>query len=504
MNQTHKFILAAAVFGTWLGSGALAADSPATAAPEPVVSAATRRAANSWERRVVTLEVALRAYDYGQPWTRKTRQARKSGVVVGEREILTTADHLFDQTLVRLQKGGRGQWFIGEVTWIDYPANMALVTTKDDGFWEGLEPARIGGETPEALQIVRWREGNFENRHAEFSQFVAREGMLAPLSHAVLEMSSDLQNAGWSEPVIANDHVVGLLTSQDGRTCTAMTAEFIQSVLEARRAGKFKGLGFFHFYWQPAENTDSLKALGLTGDPRGVIVHVVPNRPDGGEQTIREKDIILKLDGFELDIEGDYLDPELGHMNLENLATRKRWAGDKVPMTVWRDGKEQEITYVMPKYRYEDALVPFASYDKPPEYLMIGGLIFQPLNMPFLQGWGSEWKRRAPFRLQYYGTEFSTKERPSLVLLTQILPDPYNIGYQDLRYLVIDKVNGKTIRALADLKAALGAPQDGFHVIEFVRSDGLRRMVLAAGDEEIGATERVLKRYGIPEQMKLN
>src|SRR6185436_19129531 len=101
---------------------------------------------------------------------------------------------------------------------------------------------------------------------------------------------------------------------------------------------------------------------------------------------------------------------------------------------------------------------------------MVGGLVFQPLTDSFLQSWGQDWKRRAPFRLYYYNEENRTQERKALVLLSEILPDPYNIGYQQTRYLVLDKVNGRSISYLADLRDALEHPVDGFHILDFVQS----------------------------------
>src|ERR1700757_358955 len=90
------------------------------------------QAANSsWENSIVTLEVSRKKYDYYQPWSRRTSQTQKTGLVLDEHQILTTADEMFDRTLVRLQKNGRGRWWLGELTWIDYHANLALVTTVD-------------------------------------------------------------------------------------------------------------------------------------------------------------------------------------------------------------------------------------------------------------------------------------------------------------------------------------------------------------------------------------
>ena len=452
----------------------------------------------TWEHSVVTLEVAHKQYDYYQPWTRQMRRQQKTGLVVGPREILTTADELFDRTLVRVQKGGRGQWWVGEATWIDYNANLALLTVAEPEFWNGLQAAAFGTLAPDAkLQVLRWRQGNLERRQAEFTQYTVREAQLSPINHVVLEADSDIQNAGWCEPLVSDSHVVGLVRAQAGRNCIAIPASFIRSILDARQKGQYHGLGFFHFYWQRAENPDSLARLNLPGNPRGIIVIDVPDRPDSGAKVLRPNDVILRIDGFDLDIQGDYHDPEYGYLMLENLSTRYKWAGDEVKMRVWRENKELDVTYRLPKYEYTNSLVPFATYDQEPEYLIAGGLVFQPLTDPYLQSWGAEWRRRAPFRLAHYRDEYRTKERPGLVILSQVLPDPYNLGYEEQKYLVVDTVNGQRVSSLSDLREALQKSTTGYHLIEFMRSNSLRRMVVAAGDAQQSATERVLKRYGI-------
>jgi len=189
---------------------------------------------------------------------------------------------------------------------------------------------------------------------------------------------------------------------------------------------------------------------------------------------------------------------------LENLATRRKWAGDDVKMQIWRNGKPLEITYRLPKYEYSVSLVPFATYDQEPEYLIVGGLVFQPLTDSYLQSWGNEWRRRSPFRLYFYRNDQPTKERAGLVLLSQVLPDPYNIGYQEQRWLVVDKVNGQRVSKLEQLREALRKPVNGYHIIDFVQTDSLKRLVVDAGEPEKEATERVLKRYGITEPFHFN
>jgi hypothetical protein len=124
--------------------------------------------------------------------------------------------------------------------------------------------------------------------------------------------------------------------------------------------------------------------------------------------------------------------------------------------------------------------------------------------VPYLQTWGPEWKRRAPFRLFYYTTEQPTPEQPALVVLSQVLADGYNIGYQEQRFLVLQSVNHRRISHLTDLREALKCPVNGFHILDFAQGESLQRMVLAAGDAEKAATRRVLESYGIAEPFRLN
>src|SRR5262245_6840735 len=97
----------------------------------------------AWERSVVHIDVTRKQYDYFQPWSKRMKSTQKTGVVINDREILTSADELFDRTLIRLQKGGRGKWWIGELTWIDYYANLALVSTREEALLAELKSAAL-------------------------------------------------------------------------------------------------------------------------------------------------------------------------------------------------------------------------------------------------------------------------------------------------------------------------------------------------------------------------
>ncbi len=457
--------------------------------------AADKNFEDLWERSIVTLEVTRKQYDYLQPWNVKMDQVQKMGTIIEGKEILTTADFLSDSTLIRVQKG-RGRWYRGEVRWIDYVANLAIIACKEEKFWDDTKSLSLAKVTPRrgSAQLLRWRNGILEIRNVDISRLVVRKGKLTYMDQLQLELDSDMNGIGWSEAIVQEDKLIGLATSKDDQTISSLPSAFILTNLKDRNDAKYQGLGYFSFVWETAENPDTLAYLGLEGEPRGVIVIEVQTNKVASP--LKPQDIILEIDGFSIDVQGDYKDPDYGNLLLENLASRTKRAGDKVAIKILRDGKEKKIDYILPKAEYNTQLVPMLVPDQEPDYLIMGGLVFQPLSIPYLQSWGADWSRKAPFRLGYATREDATQDKPSYVVLSVILPDPVNIGYQDARYMIVEKFNGQKIRTLQDLLAAKDSPHDGYHLIEFKEGDSLQRMILYAGELD-AATTRVLKRYGI-------
>jgi hypothetical protein len=464
-------------------------------------SAAEQTIEDTWERAIVTVEVNRKAYDYFQPWSKKVEQVQKMGTIISDHEVLTTADFLGDSTLIRLQKG-RGRWYRGELSWVDYHANLAVITCSEKPFWEGTKALGIAEVTPRrgTVQLLRWRGGSLEIRNTDINRLLVKKGKLTFIDLPALELDSEMAGIGWAEAIVKGDKLIGITSSKEEHSITAIPSFFVRHCLADRKKEPYQGLGYFSFVWQTAENPATLAYLGLEGEPRGVVVTEV--NTNKVSSPLQKRDIILNIDGFDIDVQGDYKDPDYGNLLLENLATRTKNAGEGIKLKIFRAGKEMELTYVLPKADYGVESVPMAVFDREPEYLIVGGLLFQPLTVPYLQGWGADWARKAPFRLTYATKESAKPDRPSYVVLSLVLPDPVNIGYQDARYLLVDKFNGQNISTLKDLIEAKGKAQNGFHLLEFREGDSLRRLVLDANEVD-AATERVLKNYGIPKDRTL-
>ena len=87
------------------------------------------------------------------------------------------------------------------------------------------------------------------------------------------------------------------------------------------------------------------------------------------------------------------------------------------------------------------------------------------------------------------------------MILSQVLPTASNIGYEDLKYLVVTTINGMPINSLDDLPTALGKPADGFDKVEF--EDYPKEIYLDAKNLEQNDKD-VIESYTLPGIQRLD
>src|SRR5437660_1081958 len=166
---------------------------------------------------------------------------------------------------------------------------------------------------------------------------------------------------------------------------------------------------------------------------------------------------------------GNYTDPLYGKIEFTNLLTAHAYAGDVVPFEPERDGKPMQLNLTREHRDTKNHLSTPYNLDEPPRYYVRGGMIFQELSRQYLKEWGPNWQREAPQRLVYmdhFQSELFPDRNRRVVILSQVLPANSTIGYDDLAYLTVKKVNGKEIKSLDDLAEAVKQPVAGFIKIE--------------------------------------
>ena len=240
------------------------------------------------------------------------------------------------------------------------------------------------------------------------------------------------------------------------------------------------------------------RLLGQKGEGQGILVRQVPWGSTACG-VLKPRDILLQLDGKPIDSEGYYQHEWLGRLSFNHLLAERFRTGQLVPARVLRDGREMEVSLTARTYLAELDLVPIAQQGAPP-YIIIGGLVTRELDVEYLRTWGKEWSKDAPDRLlsrYMYDEEGQTRERRRWVLITSALPWAYNVGYHELRDVVIDRINGHPIGRIEDVADALRIPQGGFHVIDLAPESPRGQIVLDAATLET-ATAEIIKAYDVP------
>ncbi|ADE54767.1 PDZ domain-containing protein [Coraliomargarita akajimensis] len=443
---------------------------------------------------LVEIEITKKVYDYKLPWVIRNSQTRKNGIVIGPNQILTTADGLSGQYLSRIRKGGVSRQYEAKLTWVDYYSNLAIFEVPETEFWEDMNPIAIADSVPQTgkVQIYRWRSGRIESRAAEIIRLYIGTSKMSYIQHMKLSVSSEIDAAGWSEVVTKNGRLIGLTTSASDKKLTVLPAPVITAALAERISDDPSGMGYFDFNWMQAKNPALRASKGLDTETQGVVITAVGKRRLANN-SLKVGDVLLSVDGFAVDNDGTYLDPDYGRLSINGLATRQHNAGDLIAMSVWRDNTRTDVDYQLPEPDFNKSLIPDRRYDAAPEYLIAGGLVFQPVNGPLLSALG----KNKPILLDYYSKYMDLEEREGLVLLSMILPDDYNRGYESARLILVDTINAQSIDTLDDVRSALEQSENGYHHIRFMPDEVVLSLVLDA-DEMPTATERILKHYRIP------
>lgn len=472
--------------------------------------AAPAVASEATESPVVGLTVTHQMWDPDRPWAKQNPKTRNVvGVIVEGPFILTTAEMIADATLIQVEKNGLSTRASARPYLVDPEINLALLKVDSTGFFDDLQPALLARETPTrgVLRTVRWKGQQLESLASRVKRFEVQAAHLGYLMHVFLLAQTDLSGGGWAEPVFNNDgHLVGITASQNKKQqVRIIPVEIIAKFLERATApGPYRGFPVFGALWQVHANPDLAAYLGQADKLQGVLIRQIPW---GGSAcgVIKPLDILLSIDGKSIDAKGFYRHPQLGQLDFTYILVDEHEVGDKVFVKVIRDGRELDLKMTLRSYPVSLTLIPKRHGEEPPPYLVAGGLVLRELDRDYLLTWGSDWSEDAPLHLRTRYFQQKQAQRPDrrrVVLLTSVLPSPYNLGYQDLTDFVVESINGKRIGSIPAAVQAFENPVEGFHTVVLERNSARREIVLEANGFE-AANAEILEHYRIPQASRL-
>lgn len=472
-----------------------------------VTAAANARPDNPVEHQLVTVRVTYQEWNEYRPWQKaKPRNRTFLGTVISGNRILVPAPYLLDATLIQLEKFDRPPRVPARVVHCDYQVGLAILTTDEPGFFDNLEPVKLAENADgDDYYCAAWKSGQLTFSSCRWSQVKTFKSSFPYFGYAGIYFITDLKGGGRGEPVFSGNRMVGLVRSQSSDRITVLPAELIQAYLRMVDKPEYPGFGRLGIDYQYNQGKAQAAWLGQEGKPSGIRIRSC--FPGGSADGILQPDdILLELDGHAIDSEGYYEHPRYGLMNLNLIATEGHCAGDVLSAKVLRNKEIVELQIPLKNMQASAALIPYARPDQPPPYLIAGGLVFRELDVPYLKAWGENWEDQIPTYLRILNSlhsELPTPDQHRLIVLADVFPDEYNLGYHELAQNIVKAVNGQPVDSIRKMEEALQHPENGFHVIELLPNYGTSKIILDAEKFE-EATAAIMETYQIPSRIRMN
>ena len=488
-----KFITASA-----LAFGLLASSSLAFAQLAPVEKKKTSSSQADIYTSVVRIEVVSKKADYSTPWNSgKLSRSSGTGFLIGKNRFLTNAHVVSDSERISITMHGSSMKHNAKVVHVAHDCDLAIIEVENFTPFEKLTYLKVG-DIPKLESEVRVIGYPVGGDRISVTRGVVSRIDFRPYahsrvdSHLVVQIDAAINPGNSGGPVLQGGKVIGVafqgLTSADNTGYiipTPVINRFLKDVKDGTY-DSYVGLGTEEF---PLFNEAMRKAFKLKPNDPGVLVSTVYSTASS-DGILKEGDIITSIDGKTVDRSGS-IKIAGERVKMAEIVERK-FAGDKVKLTIIRDGKEKNVEITLKKFT--PAYIYSIQYDKRPRYTIQGGLVFQPLtrNLYAANRFSSPRMRRL---FSKYVSEEIFKEREDIVVLTKVLEDPINTNITGYAGNAVKSINGVEVKNFKHAHTLLHPKKlPEFFVI---RLDGVSRPLILPTKNLAKANQTIHTKYAV-------
>jgi len=229
---------------------------------------------------------------------------------------------------------------------------------------------------------------------------------------------------------------------------------------DIRRHGRYSGTTCLGIRFAKLENESMRSYLKLPKDStkkgrKGVVVSAkggvtvrgcYPTCP--AKDVLKENDVILSIDGIPVASDGNVPFRRNGRERVSfGSYIQTKFADETVRLDLWRDGRPVSVEVPL---AISKNLVPSHWDNQAVPYVIVGGLVFSVLSVPYLedqQAWG-EYVSDSLSYLSNKVNEYLEREDDQIVFLINVLAHPKNTGYDDYCDMHLTSCNGTKVRSL--------------------------------------------------------
>ncbi|KAJ6723495.1 hypothetical protein OIU74_007960 [Salix koriyanagi] len=392
--------------------------------------------------------------DYSLPW-QKQRQYTSTGsaFMIGNGKLLTNAHCVEYYTQVKVKKRGDDTKYIAKVLARGVDCDIALLSVESEEFWEGAEPLEFGHlpRLQDSVTVVGYPLGGDT---ISVTKGVVSRIEVTSYAHG----SSDLLgiqidaaiNPGNSGGPAFNDQgeCIGVAfqvyRSEEVENIgyvipTTVVSHFLN---DYERNEKYTGFPSLGVMLQKLENP-ALRACLKVQSNEGVLVRRVEPTSDAN-RVLKEGDVIVSFDDVHVGCEGT-----VPFRSNERIAFRylisQKFAGDVAELGIIRAGSFMKVQAVLnPRVH----LVPYHVDGEPLIEEECEGSI------------GLKLLAKSRYSLARFKGE-------QIVILSQVLANEVNFGYEDMSNQQVLKLNGTQIKNIHHLAHLVDSCKNRYLVFEF-------------------------------------
>jgi len=461
------------------------------------------------EKSVVQISTFSQQPVWDAPWrSESVRRSSGTGFVIAGKRIMSNA-HVVSwakQLIVRRYQDPKP--YVAKVTYAAHDCDLAIIEPVDASFFDGLEALDIGGLPevrstvvtygyPAGGEQISYTEGVVSRIEVQSYSHIGNRSYLAAQTDAAINPG----NSGG--PVIQDGKVVGVAFQGIPGLENAgffITTTLVNHFLEDIKDGKYDGFPQAGVRVVSLQNPAYRRALKLPENSIGARIDHIFDVPSSLE-LLKVDDVLLQVGPYEVGSDGTIV--YQGNRVFLGVAFNDIQNGERIPLKVWRGGKEIDIS--LPLYTYAKDKAEGSQHDVQPRYYVYGGLIFVPLSRDFMRTLGSGWgdPANAPlmYELFYRKHESPETARPEPVVLAGVLTHEINANFGVRGRALVNKINGVRIERLEDVARAFELDTGkAEHVVEFQPDNALEALNKARAAE---AHAEILKTYGVAKDRRL-
>ncbi len=458
MRLSILFFLLAFISLLAIGGRTLAADQDKSAGQEtgkPVEDSS-----------LLAIHVTSQSYNNHTPWLKQSILTRTYlGVLVGKNQILVTASALRNHTLIEVQLIGESQERLAaKVVLCDYIGDLALLEVNKPDKIAALQPMPLATRVDKTkdVNIFKWHPVEmYEASPGKIKKMKVVPSYISklPLSAFLVEANLSSYSGGkYSLPVTQSGKLLGLSSGGVYRNqpLKIIPAAHIKHFIDDLTQGDYRGFPHLGIIYTDLKDPNTRQWLKLPQNSGGVwIQKVLPGT--SAYPHLKKGDVILKVEGKNIDTRGYYQDKEWGRLRFPALITGKL-VGDKLDLTIFRQGKEIKMTLKLQPFKPNLTLIPRYLYDRPVNYLFYAGFLFQELTRGYLQrtwNWGWELANSHYYYILHSKNYPTLPKQKRVVFLNRVFPHKINHGYEGLKNCLVKSINQHQIHSIGQIQEAL-------------------------------------------------